>query len=347
VSHSAPVILSSYRLCRRMTRSAGSSFYPSFLPLGRAKRRAMDALYAFMRHTDDLADSREPLEARREALSRWRASLQAALLRSDRIRAVPHGPDPMNRVTTSRPEVPPAGSSPTDPMEAGKGRQAAHGTRQAAHGTGGPGDALLPALVDTVKRFAVPVEHLLAVIDGVEMDLDPRRYETFDDLVTYCQRVASAVGLACIHIWGFNGDGAFEPARKCGIALQLTNILRDLREDVEEGRVYLPTEDLHRCGYSAEDLAARRVDDRFLHLMTFQIDRARGFYREGAELFDWLQPGGRRALGMMLTVYYRLLEEIERRPGDVFRRRIRLSQPKKLGIAARWLLLPVRRPVFP
>ena len=103
---------------------------------------------------------------------------------------------------------------------------------------------LLPALAAAVREFHIPPEHLLAVLDGVQMDLDGRRYETFDELADYCDRVASAVGLACIYIWGFRGPEALEPARQCGRAFQLTNILRDLKEDAAAGRVYLPAEDL-------------------------------------------------------------------------------------------------------
>ncbi len=307
-----PTTSASYAFCRRTARCAGSNFYPCFALLGPPKRRAMEALYAFMRHTDNLGDSREPPEVRRKALARWRTSLEAALSG----------------------ELGPAAGEPSvcDPPPRSRSR---------------PSQTLLPALVHTVERFGIPAEHLFAVIDGVEMDLDHPSYETFEDLTAYCERVASAVGLACIHVWGFRGDGAFEPARKCGIALQMTNILRDLKEDVELGRVYLPMEDLRRCDYSADDLAAGVVDERFLRLMTFQIGRTRQLYREGGELFDWLEPEGRRVFGMMTTIYYRLLEQIERRPSEVFRRRVRLSRLRKLGIAARWLLLPARRSALP
>ena len=307
-----PATCASYVSCRQMSRRAGSNFYPCFLLLPRPKRRAMYALYAFTRYTDDLADNREPVAVRREALTRWKRSLEAALSgdlltprNGDAARDRPEGPD--------RP----------------------------------PGEALLPALADTVARFRIPAEHLFAVIEGVAMDLDGASYDTFDDLVTYCRRVASAVGLACIHIWGFRGDEALEPAGKCGIAFQLTNILRDVQEDAQQGRVYLPREDLTRFGYSVEDLDAGVVDARFERLMQFEIDRAERFYHEGAELFDRLEPDGRPIFGMMMTVYHRLLERIGRRPGDVFADRVGLSRWQKLRIAARWALLPAGRSALP
>jgi phytoene synthase len=193
-------------------------------------------------------------------------------------------------------------------------------------------------LADTVRRFNIPREHLLAVIDGVEMDLTPRRYETFDELERYCEHVASAVGLACIHIWGFRGPEAFEPARQAGVALQLTNILRDLKEDAAAGRVYLPLADLRQCGYSLDDLQAGVVNDAFLRLMRFEIERAEQFYRVAAGLWDWLEPDGRCIFGLMTATYRRLLKQIERRPADVLWRRVRLGSFTRLRLFARWML---------
>jgi phytoene synthase len=312
MSQSDEAIDASYGFCRRTTRRAHSNFSLCFLLLRRAKRRAMDALYSFMRHTDDLADNRQPVALRREALAKWRKSLQAALSGGADL------------ATTGQPDQD-RGQYPADQ----------------------PGKLLLPALADTVRRFQIPPEHLFAVIEGAEMDLDRRTYETFDDLAQYCRRVASAVGLACIHVWGFRGPDAFEPARKCGLAFQITNILRDLREDAEVGRVYLPMEDLRRCHYSVDDLAASVADQRFDRLMEFQIDRARRLYHEGAELFDLLEPDGRRIFGLMTSIYHRLLREIQRRPGDVFRRRVQLPRWRRLALAARWAVLPARRSDLP
>ena len=137
-----------------------------------------------------------------------------------------------------------------------------------------PASFLLFSLADAVQCFRIPPEHLFAAIDGVEMDLDGNRYETFEQLERYCERVASAVGLACIHIWGFDGQEALEPARRVGLALQLTNILRDVKEDAARGRVYLPLEDLRTCGYAVEDLRANITNDAFFRLMRLEIERA-------------------------------------------------------------------------
>jgi phytoene synthase len=292
-------IETSYGCCRRMCRLAGSSFSLGFLLLPRQQRRAMEALYAFMRHTDDLADDL-PLESRREALAAWRIALQEAL----------------------------------------RGEFAVQDLKSEIK------NPILPALSDAVRRFHIPSEHLEAVIDGVEMDLDRQRYETFEDLEPYCERVASAVGLACIHVWGFRGPEALEPARQAGIALQLTNILRDVKEDAALGRVYLPLADLRACGYSVDDLLAEVADERFERLMAGQIARAEQFYAVGEELTDWLEPAGRRIFGLMMGTYHALLRQIACRPSDVFRRRIRLGRLKKLGLAARWFLLPPRKSPF-
>ena len=201
------------------------------------------------------------------------------------------------------------------------------------------GRAILPAVAQTVRDFRIPIESLLAVLDGVEMDLVPRIYESFDDLTIYCERVASAVGLACMHIWGFEGVAALPAGRSAGVALQMTNILRDLSEDARRGRVYLPQEDIRACGYSVDELDRGVVNDAFARLMTLEIERTKCFYREANDLFNKLHRDGRRVYGLMMDRYYLLLQMISQRPGDVFSRRIRLSRWQKLCLAAKWTFL--------
>jgi 15-cis-phytoene synthase len=173
----------------------------------------------------------------------------------------------------------------------------------------------------------------LAAIDGVEMDLAGRQYETFAELEQYCERVASVVGLTCIHIWGFHSAAALEPARQCGLAFQLTNILRDLKEDSERGRCYLPQEDLRRFNCSVSQLAGGEVNQQFLDLMRFEIERTERFYRAAAELDGFLDRDGRRVFRAMTATYHAVLEKIKRRPADVLHRRIRLRPLKKARIA--------------
>lgn len=195
---------------------------------------------------------------------------------------------------------------------------------------------VFPALADAVTSFGIPPDELEAVLDGIAMDLQPRTYTTFSDLRVYCDRVAGAVGRCCLHIWGFHDPVALETAEDCGLALQLTNVLRDLGEDVAMGRVYLPQEDLDRFGVGVEDLAAGRVDERFRELMRFEVSRARVYYAASERLFGQIDPPGRPVLRAMLRVYGGLLDRIERVNYDVFTHPIRLSGWRKVlvGVAA-------------
>ena len=307
----------SYRYCRRMSRRTGSSFHAGFLLLPAEKRRAMWALYAFMRHTDDLADGPTAEYSPRDALAAWRAALERELL---------GGREKREEGREKREE------------RGEKGQSSADNSSFIIHHS-----SLLPALADAVRRFRIPAEHLRAVIDGVEMDLDGRRYETFDDLRQYCERVASAVGLACIHVWGFRGPEAFEPARAAGVALQMTNILRDLKEDAAAGRVYLPLADLRECGYSVDDLRAGVADGRFRRLIAFEVARAERLYAEAAVLLELLEPAGRRIFGITTATYRAILRQIASNPEIVLQRRVRLGRWKKLRLVARWALLPPRK----
>jgi len=199
------------------------------------------------------------------------------------------------------------------------------------------GSPVFPALADTVRRYTIPAEYLYAVIDGVEMDLDERTFATFDELSDYCYHVASVVGLACINVWGFRDPAALELARDCGIAFQLTNILRDLKEDAAAGRIYLPLEDLARFNYTVDDLRNSVLDDRQRALVHFEISRAEGLYGRAARLIDLLEPDGKPIFGAMFSTYRGLLEEIKRRDGDVFRGRASIGAFRKLRIAVHWM----------
>jgi phytoene synthase len=179
------------------------------------------------------------------------------------------------------------------------------------------------------------------MIDGVLGDLSPRRFETFSELYRYCYQVASVVGLVSIHIFGFDTPSALPLAEKCGVAFQLTNILRDVREDLERGRVYLPAEDLARFGVTEADLAdggrALRKGGGLRELMRFEAGRARGYYTESQPLLDLIHPRSRRSLWALIAIYSRLLERIEAAGYDVFTRRVRLSAVEKTLIVARAL----------
>jgi phytoene synthase len=189
-----------------------------------------------------------------------------------------------------------------------------------------------PAFHDTVERFAIPHEYFRQMIEGVASDLEPRQVETFDELYRYCYQVASVVGLTILHIFGFETPRAVPLAEKCGVAFQLTNILRDIREDAGLGRVYLPAEDLRRFGVTTEDLHMGNRSESFLRMMRFEAERARAYYDESMPLLDLVHTRSRPSLWALITIYSRLLERIEAANYDVFSRRVRLSSLEKSWI---------------
>ncbi|HVW83340.1 MAG TPA: phytoene/squalene synthase family protein [Bryobacteraceae bacterium] len=192
-----------------------------------------------------------------------------------------------------------------------------------------------PAFLDTVKRYRIPHRYFYEMIEGVASDLEPRVIGTFDDLYQYCYRVASVVGLTTIHIFGFTSSDALPLAEKCGIAFQLTNILRDVREDAELGRVYLPAEDLDRFGVTAEDLKSGKRTAAFGELMEFEIGRARDYYEESKPLLALIDERARPSLWALIEIYSSLLDRIAEAHFDVLRRRISLSPAEKLWIVLR------------
>jgi 15-cis-phytoene synthase len=271
----------SYAYCRRIARARARNFYYSFLLLSAQQRKAMCAIYAFMRYCDDLSD--EP-GASRTAIDRWSAEMEEAL----------------------------------------DGRFSDH--------------PMWPAFHHTVRRFGIPHQYFREMIAGVASDLEPRRMETFEELYRYCYQVASVVGLTIIHIFGFDTRSALPLAEKCGVAFQLTNILRDIQEDAGRDRIYLPAEDLRRFSVSADDLREGRRSDRFLSLMQFEAGRARQYYNESQPLLDLVHPRSRPSLWALISIYSSLLDRIVGANYDVFTRRVRLSPLKKSWIVVRALV---------
>jgi len=267
----------SYEYSRRVARSRAKNFYYSFVLLSRQQRKAMCAIYAFMRHCDDLSD--EP-GASRAALDHWRAEME----------------------------------------EAFEGRFSGH--------------PVWPAFYHTVRRFGIAPEYFESMIDGVISDLEPRRFETFGELYHYCYQVASVVGLTIVHVFGFDTPSALPLAEKCGVAFQLTNILRDIQEDARRGRIYLPAEDLARFGVTEHDLRTGNRSPAFLELMRFEAERAHAYYRESQPLLELIHPRSRPSLWALISIYSRLLGRIERCGFDVFKRRVRLS-----AIEKSWIIL--------
>jgi 15-cis-phytoene synthase len=270
----------SYLYARGVARSRAKNFYYSFLLLSEQQRKAMCAIYAFMRYCDDLSD--EP-GANAAAMARWREEMEEAL----------------------------------------KGRFGPH--------------PLWPAFHHTVRRFGIPHQYFREMISGVESDLKPREIATFDQLYQYCYQVASVVGLTIIHIFGFDTPSALPLAERCGVAFQLTNILRDVKEDADMGRIYIPAEDLRRFDVTSEDLRQANRSDAFRKLMQFEADRARAYYEESRPLLDLIHRRSRRSLWALIAIYSGLLERIVAGDFDVFGRRVRLSTLEKTWIVMRAL----------
>lgn len=280
-----PQLRRSYTLCERVARTQAVNFYHAFRLLPRRQYFSLCALYAFLRHADDLADGPGDAEQKRAALEGYRQQLQLAY-------------------------------------------------------RDGSDHPLLPAYADAVRTHHVPPIYAEEALRGVSMDFEAKSYETFEDLKKYCYRVASVVGLSCVHIWGFRDPQALVHAEAAGIAFQLTNILRDLGEDATQGRTYLPRADLERFGYSVADLSRQDRGDRFQALMRFQADRARDYYNAANALAPLLEAPGRAVFLVMLRTYRGLLDRIEASGFDVFRRRVRVSHWFKLWQVMR--ALPVR-----
>jgi phytoene synthase len=271
----------SYSYCRRITRAAARNFYFAIFLLPRHKRDALCALYAFMRHADDISDTPGEASAKLERMAAWRATLDRAL---------------------------------------------------AGEYSGNPA---MPAFHDAVSRYKIPSRYLHDLISGTEMDLSITSYATFEMLRGYCYRVAGTVGLCCTHVFGFHDPHALELAEKLGIAFQLTNILRDVRADLDMNRVYLPQEDLQRFACRAEELRGP-VTPPLRELLAFETDRAWQFYEEGGELLRLIDADSRPALWALARIYSGILAEIEARGYDVFAPdKVRLSTAYKVWVMIR------------
>jgi 15-cis-phytoene synthase len=298
-------IAEAYRVCREIARKEARNFYYSFVALPEAKRNAICAVYAFMRHADDLSDDESlSIAERQPVLSQW--------------------------------------------LDA---------WHEASHG-GIAVDPVFLALRDAQKRFEIPSELLEQLVEGTTMDLrrceraeDEAKssydtYETFEELYRYCYLVASVVGLVCIRIFGYQDPRAEKLAEETGIAFQLTNILRDVREDAERGRIYLPLEDLRRFGVTPEQLAQAH-DERGLtkvvrELLQWEARRAEEYYQSGEKLLPLIDADSRPALWVLITIYHRLLLKIKSLSYNVFSARVSVPGYEKLAILGWGILRTLR-----
>jgi phytoene synthase len=295
-----PQLAMAYSVCRGITRTAAKNFYYAFLVLPRHKREALCAVYAFMRRCDDIADDPSlSLAERRQKLDSWLDAFHRAQQ-----------------------------GNPTD-------------------------DPILLGLTDAQRRYVIPAglldELALGTAMDVELPQEPEdepgfareipalqvRYKSFEDLRRYCYRVASVVGLVCIQVFGYRDPAAEELAERCGIAFQLTNIIRDVKEDAAQGRVYLPEEDLNKFGVSAAELLTNPDPTRFRAVLAMEADRAREYYRSGDELIPYVAEDSQPALWVLVNIYRSLLAKIADRQFDVFTGRVSLSTWEKLRILAK------------
>lgn len=204
---------------------------------------------------------------------------------------------------------------------------------------GHPSGPVFLALQDTIRRYRIPPEYFWQLIDGVEMDLTVRRYPTFADLRRYCYDVASTVGLISIEIFGYrDGQQARQHAEDLGIALQLTNILRDIREDAQRDRIYIPQDEMERFSYSEADIFNGIANEPFQYLMRFQVERAREYFERGQKLLPLLPRRSRACIAVLQGTYSRILERMEAQPSAVLRERVSLSGSQKLALAGRELV---------
>jgi 15-cis-phytoene synthase len=281
-----------YSVCRGITRTAAKNFYYAFLVLPRPKRQALCAVYAFMRRCDDIADD-------------------VTLSLPERRQKLDVWLEALHRVQQGQ---------PTD-------------------------DPILLALTDAQRRYAIPAGLLDELAHGTASDVEETpealpgavpgvtvQYATFEDLRRYCYSVASVVGLVCIHIFGYRDPEAEPLAERCGLAFQLTNIIRDVKEDAGMGRVYLPVEDLAQFGLSASELIVSPDPARFRPLLTLEADRAREFYASGDQLIPYISEDSQPALWVLVNIYRSLLEKIAEKQYDVFTAKVSLSRWEKLKV---------------
>lgn len=294
-------ITHAYAVCRGVARRSAKNFYYGFLVLPSEKRNAFCAVYAFMRHADDISDDPSmDVTQKRQKLNDW---LDAA-----------------NQVFSGK---------PTD-------------------------DPILMAVADAQSRFKIPVQLFEKLVYGTSLDLEIPQSSagpalvcrTFEELQRYCYFVASVVGLVCIRIFGYQDSKAELLAEDCGLAFQLTNIIRDVKEDAGLGRIYLPEEDLARFGLSPNQLVPEKLNGgtesmQLKPVLEFEADRARRYYASAKWLMELIEEDSRAALWVLVEIYSRLLNKIAARNYDVFTERVRLSFWEKLKVLSRGFLLRI------
>ena len=352
----------SIRACRHLTALAHSNFAPAFALLPSAKRQAMEILYAYTRFTDDLADLPDFNAAtgstihvsprrKKQKFNQWIGAIETVFGRID---------------DENVPEV--------DPHDDQAFQQIAQ------QFPGCAGVIFLPALKMIVDKYKIPREPLFHLIDGVESDMEPKPFGTFEESVDYCHQVATSVGFATLAIFGTTeplfSDPVIKAAKACGVAFQWTNIVRDMLEDYRQGRIYLPQSELQRFGLTEKqfgsildgaDWAAQKkppkkmnardkrdhrnmteemmkFEEKFLKLVSHQLNRCTVYYENSYPLYHLIQKDSRRAFGLMWNYYYALFQKISKKPWCITKEdRVRLSSYRKFQLWFHWRFTPCFR----
>lgn len=278
-------LIHSYAFCKKVAKKEAKNFYYGIRTLPKPKRNALYALYAYMRHCDDMADNADDPLIKKKNIDQWREMTQKAL----------------SGTFLDYPEM--------------------------------------PAFADAVYRYQIPHHYFFELIDGVEMDITPRRFEHFSDLYQYCYRVASVVGLCCLYVYGFEDETAKSKAIDCGIAFQLTNILRDIKEDASKDRIYIPIEDLNQFAYSEKELKQGILNQAFDDLMEFQFKRAKDYYELGKLLIKDIEQDSQFSLRTIIAIYENLLNKLSQNHKKILSGRISLTLREKLAIVLKSLLV--------
>jgi phytoene synthase len=290
-----------YAVCRGITRRAAKNFYYGFIVLPAEKRNALSAVYAFMRHADDITDEPGDPQQKRQKLTEWLEAAKAVF----------------------------AGKATDDPV--------------------------LMALGDAQKNFKIPPELFEKLVYGTGLDLDIPAASadspavlcnTFEDLKQYCYYVASVVGLVCIRIFGYEDKKAEFLAEDCGLAFQLTNIIRDIKEDAGMGRIYIPEEDLARTNLTAANFSTAALQEpaqvqQLRPALEYEAERARKYYESAKWLMELIEEDSRAALWVLVEIYSRLLKKITERNYDVLTERVRLTFWEKIKVLSRGFLLRI------
>ncbi|MDR2345409.1 MAG: squalene/phytoene synthase family protein [Planctomycetaceae bacterium] len=349
--------------CSRLTRASKSNFYPAFSFLSKDRSEAMEILYAYTRFTDDLIDSPEidpatgnllSVNSRRirQRLNQWCAALEAVLGKIDGTAAQIGDPSDSAAFENLYKQFPSC-----------------------------TGFVLLPAIKMIVNKFQIPIQPFFHLIDGVDSDIEMRRFCTFEDVADYCHQVATSVGFASLAIWGtvepLFSDEIVKAAKATGIAFQLTNIVRDLCEDFENGRLYLPTDEITRTGLTENQFGSllnrdtwnamkynhkknvtsdenyidterikqmEKLENKFEQVLSKQFERCDIYYTKSAQLYKLINPQCRKVFGMMWSRYYTLFRIMQRNPKRILsKKRVTLSYYQKLKLYLRWRLLPCFR----